>query len=61
MKLADAKILSQKYVKDSNTLQVTSDGTIYVNGNIEAIEKHAKKQKLQVFYIKPEKETKKTK
>lgn len=35
-----------------------SDGTIYFEPNVEAIEEHAKEHKLSLAYIKPEGETK---
>lgn len=66
MNLNEAKALTGKYIKSKNTIHVTSDGTVYLNSDIEALEKHALENKLELFYIKPEKKevlesTKKTK
>lgn len=62
MNFEEAKNSTKEVAKKANTVHVTSDGSVYVNGDIEAIESHAKANKLEVFYIKPEiKPTKKSK
>jgi len=66
MKIDDAQILAKKLVDKYQRVHITSDGSIYLNGDIEAIEAHAKDNNLQLFHIKPElviekSESKKTK
>lgn len=60
MNFEQAKISTIKEQGRYNTVHVTSDGGVYLNGNIKAIEKHAKENDLELFHIKPEKAEKKT-
>lgn len=57
MNLEVAQILTIKHKHDPKvqTIHVTNDGSVYLNGNIDAIEKHAKENNLEIFHIKPEK------
>lgn len=59
MTFEEAKISTSKYKSTANTIHVTSDGSTYLNGNVKAIEKHAKDNNLEIFQIKPEKSEKK--
>lgn len=61
MDIEYAQILTLKHKHTAKTIHVTSDGAVYLNGDIEAIEKHAKKHDLELFHIKPEKAEEKKK
>jgi hypothetical protein len=58
----DAKILTKQHKNNPKveTIIVTGDGSVYLNGNIRAIEKHAKENNLELFQVKPEKLESKT-
>lgn len=59
---SDAHSLSLKHHSKADTIHVTSDGSVYINGNIDQIKKHSKENKLDLFQVKPELiETKKSK
>ncbi len=55
MDFKEAKEYARKQGYKANTVHITSDGSVYLNGDIEAIKKHAKKEELEIHYIKPEK------
>ena len=59
MTLEEAQISTIKHNANAKTIHATSDGSIYLNGDIKALEKHAKDNNLELFHIKPEKPEKK--
>lgn len=61
MNFEEAKILTFKHKRTHETVHVTSDGAVYLNGNIKSIEQHAEKHDLELFHIKPEKAEEKKK
>ncbi len=54
MNFEEAKILSERHINKAKTLHVTSDGAIYINSDIEALEKHSIDNNIELFHIKPE-------
>lgn len=58
MDFQEAVSKTAKYKATAVTIHATSDGSIYINGDIDTIEKAASEKKLEVFYIKPTKDSK---
>jgi hypothetical protein len=48
----EARNLSAKYFIKYNSIAVTSDGSVYLNSDIEKVKKDAKKNGLKVFITK---------
>lgn len=54
MNLEKAKELGAKYLEDSKTLCVVSDGSVFVDNDIDAMKEHAKISGKEIFVLKGE-------
>ena len=55
MNLDKAKELGAKHLESSTTLCVMSDGSIFIDNNVEAMKQHAILSKKELFILKGEK------
>jgi hypothetical protein len=51
---AKALVKTHRNIDKYDTIHVTSDGNVYFNTDVQALEKHCKKYKIEIFQIKPE-------
>lgn len=58
MTLKEAKNIGAVYFKKYKTVAITSDGSVFLNADIEALKKDAKKKGLEIFITKDDNGTK---
>lgn len=55
MNLDKAKELGAKHMESADTLCVMSDGSVFINNNVDAMREHAKLSRKELFILKGEK------
>ena len=55
MNLDKAKELGAKHIESSDTLCVMSDGSVFINNDVDAMKEHAKLSGKELFILKGEK------